>query len=69
MSVIKVELEERRPGWVAYVHGNTAPILRPVPGNTKPAGAAWWSTREAAHAELPALLGAEIVVVHTQWAR
>lgn len=43
--------------------------LRSVPGNTRPASAAEWSSEQEARAELPALLGWDIEVVAVERAR
>jgi hypothetical protein len=60
---MKIEIQREARGWVAYQQGKSAPILRPVPGNTRPASAATWATHAAAVADLPALIGAEIELV------
>ena len=60
---VKVLIEQEGNRWFAYVSGRGARILRPVPGNTRPAHAAEWPDAASALAELPALLGCEIEVV------
>lgn len=67
-SVVQIELHEQPSGaWCASIHGKSAHVLRPVPGNTRPASPARWPSREAALAELPAMLNARIVASHTLW--
>ena len=61
----KVTLEQRGSDWLAYPWGKSAPIVRPAPGNTRPASAATWPTCADALAELPALLGGPIEVVNS----
>ena len=48
----QILLERRGNDWVAYRSDKSAPILRPVPGNTHPASAARWPTAEKAIREL-----------------
>jgi hypothetical protein len=52
-----IQLVRRGNDWVAYFWGKSAPVLRPVPGNTVPARAALWPSREAAITELEAWFG------------
>lgn len=62
--MIRVRLWREHNGrWTATLDGKSSPILRPVPGNTHPAGRAEWRTEAEARAELPALLGHPVEVV------
>lgn len=68
MQPIKVTLEQNAYGrWNALLWGKSSQILRPVPGNTRPASAAEWLTPFAAERELPELLGHPIEIVHTTY--
>ena len=62
---IKVTVQRHDSGtmWCARLWGKASPILRPVPGNTHPARADEWSSRESAIEELPRLLGCDIEVI------
>lgn len=63
--MIKVVLQKRDNEIVAYRHGRGSPILRPVPGNTRPAVAARWSDEATAIAELesPDMLGCPVEII------
>lgn len=64
MDPIKVSLHKDWTGWWhACLWGKSAPILRPVPGNTHPATRASWRTEAEAVADLPVLVGHPIEVV------
>lgn len=65
MEPTKIELEQRGNDWIAYVWGRGAPIVRPVPRNTRPANRAEWRSRDEAVAELTAWFGAIVVVQET----
>lgn len=68
LSFAEVDLWERADGWFEAVpRGKSAPILRPVPGNTAPAHAARWRHRGEALAELCELLDVRVVSSHTYW--
>ena len=60
--MLRLTLEPRGAGWVAYPDGKSAPVLRPVPGNAYPAHAAWWATKSEARAELARWFGADTIV-------
>ena len=62
----KVQLVQRGAQWTAVPWGKMAPIVRPVPGNTRMAGAATWATQEEARAELPTLCGCSVEVVSVE---
>ena len=64
----RVILQEQANGyWRAIHEGQSSPVLRKVPGNTSPAHAAEWPTREAAIDELMIMCGCEILVSRTEW--
>lgn len=54
---VLVELVAAGTGVEALLFGRSTRVLRPEPGNTRPARAAWWPTRELALSELAELLG------------
>lgn len=66
MAPIQVSIEQNERGrWNAWIWGKNAPILQPVPGNTRPASRAEWLTPFAAERGLTELFGHPIEVVRT----
>jgi len=62
VKAVEITIEPRSGGFVAYLSGKSSPVLRPVPGNTHAASAAFWLTKDEAKAELPAILpGVQII--------
>lgn len=68
MPPIRVALEQNYAGqWNAILCGKSNRIVRPVPGNTRPASAAEWPSPFAAERELPDLLGHPVEIIRTTY--